>query len=202
MAHKRFRSRGISDSQRRKKTWVSLKNDTTVSTAGVASFQTAFVMGTLPQVATGGIGNDFLASVLDPSTTIGDAQSTLPSEFTILRICGSLLFPKSTAAASAGVPTLIGQQNAIGFGVTDIRSIINGSVPGPIVDADWDGWMFMRQSNVSPVDSIGSVVDVKSMRKLRDGDAFFISAQSVVGDTAQATDVEWFLDLRLLLLLP
>jgi len=63
--------------------------------------------------------------------------------------------------------------------------------------------MFRRQSSVSPLDSEGTNVDVKSMRKIQDGEAFFVSTEVVRGQ-AVVSEVfhTWIYDLRLLVLLP
>ncbi len=199
MAHRRsFRGRGISDAQRRKKTWISIKVATTGAGPLDPEFLTAFTL-TTPAAATAGESVvDTLALISDPLTGIGDELSTLPEESTILRIRGSLTFPKSDGTPST-TPT-VSVQHAFGIGVASIRSLVGGTSPAPIVDADWDGWMFLRQSTVAPVDSIGTVVDVKSMRKLRGGDALFVTAETVA--IGAGVEVSWAMDLRLLILLP
>ncbi len=194
-----FRGRGISDSQRRKKTWIAVKAATGTNTAGEPEFMTGLVMSTPAAVGAFESQSTVIALISDPLTGIGDELSTLPDESTILRIRGSLLFPKSDPAPSAS-GTLQTTQHAFGIGVASIRSIIGGTAPTPIVDADWDGWMFLRQSTVSPVDAVGTVLDVKSMRKVRGGDALFISAETI--NTSVGVAADWALDLRLLILLP
>ncbi len=203
MAHRRSfrpRGRGISESQRRKKTWIAAKTTLAVTGAG-AGFGTSIIIS-VPAPPTGiGDNNAVAFAFIDEgATTAGDEESTFPEECTILRTRGSLLFPKTTATiGSGGSPEA---QFALGMGVTDIRSIVNGAFPGPIVDADWDGWMFMRQSTVTPVDSIGTVVDIKSMRKIKSGDALFITAQTMSGGGTGATTQQWQFDFRFLVLLP
>jgi len=125
MAHRRggFRGRGISDSQRRKKTWITTK----IASEGVgnaAVFQTAIKMETADTAsAIGSFTNVLFAAVTDPDVEVGEERSTLPEECTILRVRGSLLFPKT----NGGIATLgrVSDQYAFGFGVTDIRSIVS-----------------------------------------------------------------------------
>ena len=193
-------SRGISDSQRRKKAWVSIKNILDPSGAQQSNFQTSLVIN-LPEstAGPGGRAEAFRGVIADPVSGVGDEFSTLPEESTILRVRGSLLFPAHDITATAAS---VGAQYAFGFGVTDIRSIVNGVAPGPIVDADWDGWMFLRQSAVADITYPGSVIDVKAMRKIKTGDAFFMAAQSVTGFAATAPAEDFTFDLRLLMLLP
>ncbi len=203
MAHRRGsfrRGGGISDAQRRKKTWVSLKVATGANTAPESDFMTAIEMET---AISGGVFQPSKVAIIavnDPTAQIGNESSSLGEETTILRTRGSLLFPKSDPAQAAS-PNLIVQQNAFGIGVTDVRSLVNGVFPGPIVDADWDGWMFLRQSTVTPVDSVGTVIDIKAMRKIESGDALFVAAESISA-MAATTAASWVFDLRFLLLLP
>ncbi len=199
MAHRRsFRGRGISDSQRRKKTWTAIKFATTGATSGEAAFLTSFTLETPALSNPNEIGSFTLATITDPTTEAGDELSTLPEEATILRIRGTVLFPKNLAGTP---PSSNLEQHVIGFGVTDIRSLVGGSAPNPIIDADWDGWMFLRQSAVTPVDSEGTVFDVKSMRKLRGGDTFFMTV-TTSGGSGSIPISTWVVDARLLLLLP
>ncbi len=201
MAHRRgsFRGRGISESQRRKKTWISVKTATGGSGSLASAFTTANIMETpVTTASAGSFGTDIFALVSDPVVEQGEEASTLPEECTILRARGSLLFPKNLAAAGP----IIEDNYSWGFGVTDIRSIQGFSAPGAIIDADWDGWMFLRQSGVSPVDSMGTMVDVKAMRKIKNGDALFFSAQAVNGGSTITPAGQFLFDLRLLILLP
>jgi len=195
-----FRRSGVSQSQRRKKTWISLKAATGAVDADASAFQTSLIMTSSNMAAKiGGFAKVARAAISVGDAVVGDEQSSFPEESTILRARGSLLFPKIDVG-SVGV--LVDQQFAFGFGVTDLRSLTEGSFPGPIIDSDWDGWMFLRQSTVSAVDSIGTVVDVKAMRKIQTGDAFFVAAETVSGDGVTLNFGTWVFDLRLLILLP
>ncbi len=201
MAHRRsFRGRGISDSQRRKKTWISIK--TAVAAAGAdSSFSTSIVQSTAATDANpGNFRTSTFAVITDELQTVGDELSNLPEECTILRARGSLLFPKNTIIAGASGP--VEDQYAWGFGVTDIRSIVGLSSPNPIVDSDWDGWMFLRQSALPPVEATSGIVDVKAMRKIRGGDALFFTAVGMNGRTTITPAGDFVFDMRLLILLP
>ncbi len=201
MAHRRgsFRRGGISDSQRRKKTWSQVKVSSGGTQSGTSLFVTSIRMTTAATSATSGATTaDLIAAIDEGIVGNGDEQSTLPDECTLLRARGSLLFPKNVP----GTGSLTADNYAWGFGVTDIRSLVNGQSPGPIVDADWDGWMFLRQSAVSPVDSEGTMVDVKAMRKIQTGDALFFAAQAVNGSSAITPQGDWQFDMRFLILLP
>jgi len=96
MAHRRssFRARGISDSQRRKKTWTQIKQ--LVDGAQIPGFVTNFAID-ITSVGVPGIGiteGQFL--VEGDGTANFPLKSALPEECTILRIRGSLSFPKTS----------------------------------------------------------------------------------------------------------
>ncbi len=199
MAHRRgsFRSRGISDSQRRKKTWGQVK--ILVDGAETPGFVTSIGL----QVGTGSVAGrgfrDGFFLLSGDGTGASPFSSTIPEESTILRIRGSVSFPKYTALAT-GTSNV---DTAIGFGVAGISDNISTSYPAPITDADWDGWMFRRASSVSPVDSEGTVVDVKAMRKVKSGDMFFVMVEAVQGlNNVTPATFDWQVDLRILILLP
>ena len=198
MAHRRSSRRGVSDTQRRKKAWFTVKE---IVGGGGASpgFQTSFST-TLTTPGVGGTSTRSVFALLAGSGTGADPLvSQIPEESTILRMRGSLLFPKNVPDTGGGPAD---SQFAVGFGVTAIRDSNADSYPAPISEGDWDGWMFLRQSAVSPVDSIGTMVDVKSMRKVKSGDFFFISFEASAGVNVLNTVGLWMLDLRILLLLP
>ncbi len=201
MAHRRtFRGRGISDSQRRKKTWIAVKEQTGATGALQSFFRTSISMNV---AATGSVNGDSQSATFGlidvGSAPGGDEFSMLPEESTILRIRGTLDFPKNVKGSIAQV---VNAQYLWGIGVTDIRGIVNGANPLPITDSDWDGWMLLRGGTLPPLDATGTILDIKSMRKLKTGDALFIAVQSVNGASVIAPAAEWFFDLRLLILLP
>ena len=196
-----FRGRGISDSQRRKKTWISAKVALGAPVAGDAAFTTGIVIETPATTDIGDIGNAGFALIFAGGSGEGDEVSSLPEESTILRARGSLLYPNNNVSESAQAPSAQTTTYSFGFGVTDVRSLVGGTVLGPIVDADWDGWMFLRQSGLKPLDGNATMVDVKAMRKIQSGDALFFAAQSVSGFGAAAIG-EFAFDMRFLVLLP
>jgi len=193
MARRRSFSRGISDSQRRKKTWVAMKESK--SSNNSPGFVTSLPIEVTTPALTGAGSRTVLAAQTGDGTGGDPFHSTLPEESTILRIRGSMLFPKTEFS------TIVTTQFNIGFGVKPITGNLSSHFPGPITDSDWDGWMFMRQSGLPPLEAASTIIDIKSMRKLQTGDVFFISAEGVAGAAATATGL-WILDLRLLLLLP
>jgi len=148
--------------------------------------------------ATQGVGvRDTFLGISGDGTGAAPFTGSLPSESTILRVRGSLVFPKT----NAGTANVL-EQFSFGFGVSAISDNLSSSYPAPITDMDWDGWMFLRQSGASVQSAFGSVIDVKAMRKIQDGELFFIAAEGVtVGGTGTADNL-WIFDLRLLLLLP
>ncbi len=195
MAHRRSAIRRPNQTQRRKKTWISIKQLTAVG-VNPGILTTLELTVTSPGVLGQASRAMFLVAGGD-NTGGNPLTSTLPEESTILRIRGSLLFPKTTLTGS-----LVDTEMAFGVGVTGTSSATSsGSYPAPITDSDWDGWMFRRQSAVSPVDSIGTVVDIKAMRKIQSGEALFFMAEAV--DGGSTADVgTWIFDMRVLLLLP
>ncbi len=202
MAKRSFRGRGISESQRRKKSWFVMQLATGAVGAGNVSVVNSVIMTTPAIGMTAGSSAAVLVSATsDPEIETGEEFSTLPNESTILRIRGSLNFPKNEATEGdlTGVPEF---SFAFGMGVTDVRSLVEGTPPQPITDAGWDGWMFLRQSTVSPLDSEGTVFDVKAMRKIKSGDAFFMIGQGVSGGATGVSGGMWQVDARLLMLLP
>jgi len=205
MAHRRggFRGRGISESQRRKKAWIGVKKGLSTG-SGLAAFGTSIISETPATAAAAGAHEETsFILVEDPGLADGDESSTLPDECTILRARGSLLFPNNSGVEGVGAgANLNTDQYGFGFGVTDIRSLSSGVQPGPILDVDWDGWMFLRQSALKPADANATFVDVKAMRKIKTGDAFFFSMQSVSADGVSTPAGVFVYDLRLLILLP
>ncbi len=179
---------------------MSLKDATGATGATNIAFTTSLPFETVATPANPG-GTDFsLRAAVDVGGSVsGDEVSSLPEESTILRMRGSLLFPKNVPIAGQAT---ISDQYVFGMGVTDVRSIVNAQTPLPVTDPDWDGWMFLRQSSLPPVESESSIVDVKSMRKIKTGDAFFQVGQAVSGDSVATPAGLWVLDLRILLLLP
>ena len=134
---------------------------------------------------------------------------------TIARIRARLQMYLSTTNAA-----LEGFHGAFGIGVVTTAALTAGaaSIPTPITEQSWDGWMYWRSLNVTSgpifldgtaasegdgiagvVGSIDVDVDVKAMRKLTVDEAIF----AVVEVTEIGTAVmQWHFDSRVLLFLP
>jgi len=163
MAHRRgtFR-RGISDSQRRKKTWEAFTSVTTdalgSSPSGIPSptlnFETVLAVAAPPPQE-----NAF-------AYTFPTEAGSIDPESTIMRIRGSLNMEKNS---------IVGVNNQVfAFGIAVLEStnlLAPAKFPNPANSegAAWDGWMFYRSINSSIVDANATVVDVKAMRKVQSG---------------------------------
>ena len=144
-----------------------------------------------------GSGSIFLGSLV---------QAVLPG-VTAARIRGSFQAFLITAATIGD-----GYQGAFGIGRTTTSAVLAGiaSVPTPITDADWDGWMYHKFFSVhaqgvalGDFDAASSVnidVDVKAMRKLDDDEAALFAVLEVTEIGAASMNV--FFDSRILVLLP
>jgi len=152
----RGRSVGISQSQRRKKSWNSFGTGGNIA-AGVNLSIPAPGAGPSSALAVSGI------------TSVNAGRFV---EGTIIRIRGSIELPKSS--------TLVADNTVIAFGigfVTD-EAFAAAAVPNPALaeGADWDGWMFYRSILQGSLDANAGVFDVKSMRKWNDGMTFALIA--------------------------
>ena len=129
----------------------------------------------------------------DAGVTISASGKTLWSasiagasgaETTIVRIRGSgILLLKTTAAGGDGFAV------GLGIGLVENNAFAAGiaSLPGPLGDTDWDGWMWHLVCHVQSVtatiadgvNAVGSIcryeVDTKAMRKFDGG------AQTLIG---------------------
>jgi len=195
MAHRRsFQGRGISQAQRRKKSWIAFKapcNDGLLfgdNTLTIRFSAPAGALLTSPQGQTVGFFSE-----------IGE----FPDEGTLMRIRGSLNLPKNTVGGGSC------QNFAFGIGVMERTAAELGAVPNPASPegAEWDGWMSYRTMNSSVVDAAGSIVDVKSMRKIQSGYALIVVVGShetttSVGGAASAPAIEAEFSARGLFLLP
>jgi len=186
MAHRRSfapRGRGVSQSQRRKKTWQSV---------GVTGQQAVGIALTPPTPSVQGEGTVAVAGI----TSTDGAQFV---EGTILRIRGSLDLPKSTPLSS-----LLGDANAFGIGFVTDEAFAASAVPNPAdaSGADWDGWLFYRSTPLDTVEANAGIVDSKSMRKWEDGMTLVLVA-GYVDDSAVPVGTAAFTFIgRILILLP
>jgi len=180
-----FRSRGISETQRRKKAWIDMN---------------------LLAV----IGDDISAGALDPPDLVAPGSSVsllqFPSqagfqESTLLRIRGSLTVPKSTYSG-VGSPTTVCFAFGIGIVSDDAAAALAVPNPATATGYDWDGWLFLRQSNQSTVEAQATIVDVKAMRKWRSGDSIVFVAGLSTNIPAGTTGASFGFSLRGLFLLP
>jgi len=176
--------RGISETQRRKKAWVG--------------------MNSLPESGADMSGGRLLPP---PIVAIGDSLTLLQfasqpgfQESTILRIRGTIEVPKSDYSGSLGGNTI----TAFGIGVVSDAAAEATAVPNPATETgyDWDGWLFLRQSTVGPLDANATIMDVKAMRKWKSGDSIIFVAGASTDNAAGYTSLAVAFSLRGLFLLP
>jgi len=170
MAHRSsFRGRGISQSQRRKKTWTPF--------FAPATFD-GITFGSVNQLILNFQAAEILSTPSGSGQTVGFfSQDDFPEESTILRIRGSLELQKNELPiSSSGRAATF----AIGIGVMERTAAELGVVPNPASPdgAAWDGWMFYRSTMLPPVEAESSTFDVKSMRKVQGGYSMIVVAGS------------------------
>jgi len=201
MAHSRsFRGRGISDSQRRKKSWIQITGPTTGNdgSSAVPDIQTPNLVFFVPGVvgvADQGVGSS-VGLVSDP------VADKVPAESTILRIRGSLELPKNEST------NVTISNYAMGIGVMEAGAAQLGAFPNPATPdgGAWDGWMFFRSQQQGALDANAGIIDIKSMRKVPSGSAIIIVVGTFVSTTnGSAPGTAEFValaNLRALILLP
>jgi len=176
--------RGVSETQRRKKAWIDMN-------------------------AAVGFGEDLSGGGLEPPTLGGPGSSLAVLQFpsqsgflesTILRIRGVVNIPKSTYGVVATSTTIF----AFGIGIVSDAAATALAVPNPATATgyDWDGWMFVRQSDAVPVDVQGTQLDIKSMRKWKSGDSIVIVAGLATSAPGGAAQLATGFSIRGLFLLP
>jgi len=182
MAHRgSFRRSGISQSQRRKKTWGAFgavaTNSAGSSPSGVISANLNFdvsVGSVLPSPQEHAFAYAFDA----------DDIEGIKAESTLLRIRGSLQMLKNTANG-------VLETQAFGIAVVESTNLSGASpkFPNPAnpIGAQWDGWMFYRSINSAIVDANATNIDVKSMRKIQSGYSLIFIAGSHVASTDDAS---------------
>jgi len=196
MAHRRggFRQSGISQSQRRKKTWAMFSEQSDPA---------------LQQ------GNETISLDIDMTAPVSGADAVsafvaftgadfIPAESTILRMRGSLSLTKSQPSAGGALSQ---GQFAFGIGVANTALLQGGAIPNPAKDPFWDGWMFYRSTPLDTVEANAGVVDIKSMRKIESGTSLFCAFGAEYLSTdgfSAAADVvgSAVFSLRFLILLP
>jgi len=187
MAHRRgtsFRGRGISEAQRRKKSWFAFNTD-----PGADLFKISL---TPP---------DLVAQGESVAVAFADGVGFSPSviESTVLRIRGMVDIPKSTVA-SGGLSIVF----AFGIGFVTNEAAAALAVPNPATatGADWDGWMFLRTSTQIALDITGTMLDVKAMRKWKSGTSLVLVAGLATDLSGGAGGMDFSIQARALLLLP
>ncbi len=124
------------------------------------------------------------------------------TQVTLVRIRGDMeLFLTANTAAGDGF------FGAVAIGMTTVEAVAAGvaSLPGPQVDADWDGWIWHRFFNILGAGSTDGEdgpstvqrieVDSKAMRKWSNGYIMFGIIEKVEQGTAVG---EMFVDTRML----
>ena len=149
-------------------------------------------------------GAAFLGSSVIPAT----------EGLTIVRTRGELLMFLSSASAG-----LDGFTGAFGLAVVTSEAVAAGiaSVPTPVEQADWNGWLYHRFFSITAVDALDSgvsddkdainavsaalriEVDSKAMRKFKVEDRLYAAIEVVEVGTA---DLRIFFDSRMLVKLP
>jgi len=180
MARRAFRGRGISQSQRRKKTWGAFiapaSNEGGESPAGILATTLNFdlsVGATLASPQQQAVGFFF-----GPGDIAG-----LAAESTLLRLRGSLNMTKNSVGTGVSNVT-----HAFGIAVVESTNVDTSPVkfpnPADPIGAQWDGWMFYRSINTSILDAEAAIIDVKSMRKIQSGYSLLL----VAGTYSASTD--------------
>jgi len=139
------------------------------------------------------------------SAFIGSLSNTQIEGTTLARLRGRLKATLTTSSAAGD--GLIG---AFGIGIALQPATAAGiaSVPTPITEPEWDGWLFWTPIQLVQGDAdfaAGSAfadyeVDTKSMRKLTDQSSIY-SCVEIETEEGTATSEFWF-DSRVLVMLP
>jgi len=151
MGHRRSFRSGISQSQRRKKSW-----------GGVFGYADDLNGLFLTTPSAGGPGSSLQLFAL------GSDENQAVVEGTILRIRGTIEITKSILQ---GPTTFTTDIHAFGIGMVTNEAAQNGAVPNPATatGVTSDIWMFLRTSTQIPVDIQGTIFDVKAQRKWESG---------------------------------
>jgi len=194
-----FRGRGrggISDAQRRKKSWVQVTGPAVASDGSVGVVQTPQMNIDVPAGPAAAPSASSAGLFSDPTL------DKVPEESTILRIRGSVNLPKNT------IGTAFVENFAVGIGVMEATAAALGAFPNPASPAGgaWDGWMFYRSIQATALDANATVIDVKAMRKVQSGMAIIIVVGAYVAhtgaNTSASTAFQLQINLRALILLP
>jgi len=193
---------GISQSQRRKKSWIQVTGPSIANNSNTVGLQTPNMNLRLPAFTPtfDGVGQS-VGLISDP------VLDKIPPESTILRIRGSLNLPKNQVQSAGGTGENI--NFALGIGVMEATGAALGGFPNPATPdgGAWDGWMFYRSQQAGSLDANASVFDVKSMRKVQSGYAVILVFGQFITTNDQSVppitvDTLCQVNLRALILLP
>jgi len=134
----------------------------------------------------GYVGVASAGATLVASFDVSQAANSAAIGATIVRTRGMISIRPQSVTADLDIV------GAFGVGVVSSQALAVGitAVPEPFDEADWDGWMVWRSFSyaLEVVSEIGEhfiewdfEVDSKAMRKLGEGDAFVLVAQSQQG---------------------
>ena len=126
-----------------------------------------------------GPGSDAVTAIsASASGFLGTAAASASDGQTIIRVRGRFAAFLSAASAVGD-----GYQGAMGIGVTTTAAILAGigSVPTPITEIGWDGWMYwqafgIHSGKTTEADGSASIdfeVDTKAMRKIDFDESLF-----------------------------
>ena len=135
-------------------------------------------------------------------------SALLQDGLTLLRLRGELTLQIATVSAIGS-----GYSGAVGIGIVTLDAFTAGvaSVPQPVADEEWDGWIWWHPFSVKSITAtIGDGVnaaavqqripmDTKAMRKLRENDVIFFMIETTEVGVAL---LDWHVDSRILLALP
>jgi len=145
------------------------------------------------------------------SVFVGQALAILQDGLTLVRTRGRYQVFTTVAGGSVGD----GMCGAFGIGVATTAAVTAGiaSVPTPITEQGWDGWLYWTPfqvfvMSVTLADGVNANlamftvdVDSKAMRKLTEEDTIYAAAEIAVEEGA-GTNIEHRFDSRVLFKLP
>jgi len=155
-----------------------------------------------------GIGQTGVQANISSSSAVivSSALAVLQDGITLLRLRGEANFMISSVAAA-----LDGFSGAFGIGVATTAAVTAGaaSVPTPLTEAAWDGWIFWQAMNMKSLTgtlsdfgvntTLRMPIDTKAMRKLSEDESIYgVIETNEVG----TSNLVWHVDSRVLIALP
>ncbi len=146
-------------------------------------------------------GQAVLTRTASGAIFVGSALSVLFDGLTLVRVRGMIeLTLQSVSAAGDGFA------GAFGIAVTSLDAVTAGvaSVPQPVADMDWDGWLwhqfiFLHATSATLSETnpnrINIPIDSKAMRKIGVNDAIYLMVELTEIGTAE---IDIFADTRVL----